>query len=42
MEVPQGNVLCSYLKQTKLSFLFPFFCKIGELEDSTGPAWEGD
>jgi hypothetical protein len=32
MEMPQGNSLCSYLKQVKISFLFLFFCKIGEQE----------
>jgi hypothetical protein len=30
MEVPQRNALCSYLKQAKIMFLFPFFCKIRE------------
>jgi hypothetical protein len=38
MEVPQGNSLCSYLKQAKMSFFFPFFCKIGEQEGRMGPA----
>jgi hypothetical protein len=28
MEVLQGNSVCSYLKQAKMPFLFPFFCKI--------------
>jgi hypothetical protein len=32
IEVPQGNSLCSYLKQAKMSFLFSPFCKIGEQE----------
>jgi hypothetical protein len=42
MEVSQGNVLGSYLKQAKMSFLFPFFCKIREQEGETGPAgWRG-
>jgi hypothetical protein len=36
MEVPQGNSLCSYLKEVKMSFLFPFFCKIREQEGGTG------
>jgi hypothetical protein len=37
MEMPQGNSLCSYLKQTKMTF---FFCyKTGEQEDRTGPVW---
>jgi hypothetical protein len=36
MEVPQGNYLCSYLKQAKMS-LFSFY-KIGEQEDGTGSA----
>jgi hypothetical protein len=36
MEVSQGNSLCSYLKQTKMSFFF--FYKIRELEGSTGSA----
>jgi hypothetical protein len=40
MEVPQGNSLCSYLKQAKMSSLFTFFCKIGELEAGTDLAWE--
>jgi hypothetical protein len=35
MEMSQGNSLCSYLKQTKMSFFF--FCKIGEQEGRTGP-----
>jgi hypothetical protein len=38
MEVPQGNSLCSYLKLAKMSFIFPFFCKIGEQEGGIGPA----
>jgi hypothetical protein len=29
MEISQGNSLCSYLKQTKMSFLFSFI----KLED---------
>jgi hypothetical protein len=37
MEMSQGNSLCSYLKQTKLSFLFFFFYKIREQEGGTGP-----
>jgi hypothetical protein len=41
MEVPHGNSLCSYLKQAKMSFLFLFFCKIGEQEGETGSAREG-
>jgi hypothetical protein len=32
MEMSQENSLCNYLKQTKMSFIFPFFCKIGEGE----------
>jgi hypothetical protein len=39
MEVPQGNSLYSYLKQVKMSFIFPFFCKIGNQEGRTSPAW---
>jgi hypothetical protein len=39
MEVLQGNSLCSYLKQAKMSFAF--FCKTGEQEGKTGPAWQG-
>jgi hypothetical protein len=27
MEVPQGNSLCSYLKQAKMSFLLSFFAE---------------
>jgi hypothetical protein len=41
MEVPQGNPLCSYLKQSKMSLHFVFFYKIGEPEDGTGSAWGG-
>jgi hypothetical protein len=37
MEMSQGNSLCNYLKQTKMSFFF--FYKIGEQEGRTGPAW---
>jgi hypothetical protein len=40
MEMSQGNSLCSYLKQTKMSF-FSFFYKIGEQEGWTGPSWGG-
>jgi hypothetical protein len=39
MEVPQGNSLCSYPKQAKMSFLFPFFCKVREQEGGTGSFW---
>jgi hypothetical protein len=46
MEVPQGNSLCSYFKQTKMSFIF--FYKIREQDGRTFPAlgvgwyqWEG-
>jgi hypothetical protein len=28
MEVPQGSSLCSYFKQEKMSFIFPFFSKL--------------
>jgi hypothetical protein len=53
MEVQQRNSLCSYLKQAKMSFLFPFFCKTGEQEGCKSPAvvggaggcwyqWEGE
>jgi hypothetical protein len=43
MEMPLGKSLCSYLKQTKISyFLLLFFLYIiGELEGRTHPAWEG-
>jgi hypothetical protein len=41
MEMPQGNSLCSYLKQAKISFLFSIFCKIGEQEGEKGPDWWG-
>jgi hypothetical protein len=43
MEVLQGNSLCSYLKQAKMSFFSSFFFlyKIGEQEIRTGPAWGG-
>jgi hypothetical protein len=39
MEMPQGNSLCSYLKQTKMSFFF--FYKIGKQVGKTGTAWNG-
>jgi hypothetical protein len=39
MEVTQGNSLCSYLKQAKMSFLFSLFYKIREQEGETGSAW---
>jgi hypothetical protein len=39
MEVPRGNFQGSYLKQTKMSFLF--LLKISEQEGGTGPAWGG-
>jgi hypothetical protein len=39
MKISQGNSLCSYLKQTKMSFFF--FHKIREQEDGTDPAWTG-
>jgi hypothetical protein len=39
MEISQGNSLCSYLKQTKISFFF--FYKIREQKSRTGSAWEG-
>jgi hypothetical protein len=39
MEGPQGNSLCSYLKQARMSFFF--FYKIGEQEGKTGPAGGG-
>jgi hypothetical protein len=35
METSQGNSLCSYLKQTKMSIFF--FYKIREQEGRTGP-----
>jgi hypothetical protein len=38
MKVPQGNSLCSYLKQAKLSF-FSFFCKTDVQDGGTGPSW---
>jgi hypothetical protein len=34
MEMPQGNSLCGYIKQTNMSFF-----KIGEQEDKTGFGW---
>jgi hypothetical protein len=37
MEMSQGNSLCSYLKQTKMSIFF--FYKIREQEGRTGPVW---
>jgi hypothetical protein len=36
MEVPEGNSLCSYLKQAKCHFLSH---KISKQEGRTGPAW---
>jgi hypothetical protein len=36
MEMSQGNSLCSYLKQTRMSFFFIY--KIGEQEGRAGPA----
>jgi hypothetical protein len=41
IEVPQGNFLCSYLKQTKnVTFLLLLFLyKIREQEGRTGPVW---
>jgi hypothetical protein len=36
MEMPQVNSLCSYLKQTKMSFVLN---KIREQEGGIGPAW---
>jgi hypothetical protein len=37
MEMPQGNSLCIYLKQAKISFFF-FIYKIREQEGRTGLA----
>jgi hypothetical protein len=37
MEMLQGNTLCSYDKQTKVSFFFIY--KIEEQERETGLAW---
>jgi hypothetical protein len=39
MEVPQGNSLCSYLQQAKMSFFFLLFIlyKIGEQEGGKVP-----
>jgi hypothetical protein len=39
MEMSQGNALCNYLKQTKMSVFF--FYKIREQEGRTGPVWGG-
>jgi hypothetical protein len=36
MEMSQGNSLCRYLKQTKMSYFF--FYKTEEKEGKTGPA----
>jgi hypothetical protein len=36
--MPQGNSLCSYLKEMKVSVSF-FFYKIREQEDKTGTVW---
>jgi hypothetical protein len=38
MEVPEGNTLCSYLKQAKMSSIF-FSYKSGKQDGGTGPAW---
>jgi hypothetical protein len=37
MEVPQGDSLCSYLKQAQMSFFF--FCKVEKQDGKTGPSW---
>jgi hypothetical protein len=37
MEMSQGNSLCSYHKQTKMSLFF--FYKIGEEEGKRSPVW---
>jgi hypothetical protein len=37
MEISQGNSLCSYLKQTKISFFF--FYKIREQKGRMGSSW---
>jgi hypothetical protein len=37
MEVPQGNSLCRYFKQAKMSFIVSFFCKTKE--EVGGTAW---
>jgi hypothetical protein len=36
--MPQGDSLCSYLEEAKMSF-FSFFCKFGEQEGRTDPAY---
>jgi hypothetical protein len=41
MEMSQGNSLCSYLKQAKMSSFFSLFYKIEGLVGRTGPAWGG-
>jgi hypothetical protein len=38
MEMLQGNYLCCYLEQTKMSFFL--FYKFGEQEGRTDPIWE--
>jgi hypothetical protein len=40
MEISQGNVPCSYLKQAKMLFFSFLFYKIREQEGRAGPAWE--
>jgi hypothetical protein len=40
MEISQGTLLDSYLKQTKMSFFF--FKKIGDQDSRTGPVWVVD
>jgi hypothetical protein len=39
MEVPKKTLYVTPLNQQKCPFLFPFFCKIGDQEGGTGPAW---
>jgi hypothetical protein len=41
MELSQGNSLCSYLKQAKVSIFSFSFYKISEQEGRTGPAEGG-
>jgi hypothetical protein len=37
MEISQGNSLCSYFKQAKMSFFSSFFYKIGKPKGRKGP-----
>jgi hypothetical protein len=43
MEVPQGNSLCSYLKQSKMSYFFLPFTKLEIRKvEQVLPGWDGN